>query len=500
MRKYAVLLLVLVFLTASFVITAKPVSMAAPVENSWVPKAPMQQARSGLGIAVVSGKIYAIGGTTESGFIPNAYGSTVYGYRANGVGTNEEYDPETDTWTYKASMPTPRLAFATAVYKNKIYCIGGQANRSYTGINEVYDPATDTWETKTPMPTPRTWVTANVVNGKIYLMSGYGWFGSDSSSKLNEVYDPETDSWETKTPSPDVPISGYNLASCVFDNKIFLFGGLTQDQHYQLNQIYDTETDTWSAGAYPPSSLGGGAAAATTGASAPKTIYAMGPAPMYNPQGAPSYTNRVYDPRTDYWWSAADMPSERFNFGIAVVNDTFYVIGGHTYSYPGNYAPVALNEQYTPIGYGTPDPSYVPPIETSTPEIALLSPENQIYNETDVSLVFTVNKPVVWMGYSLDSQENVTITGNTTISGLSSGLHNVTVYAKDEFENTGASETITFSVAEEPFPVAAVAVASTAVASVIGVSLAVYLTKTRRKNQKTKNAPSTDSSTTHHNN
>ena len=24
------------------------------------------------------------------------------------VGTNEEYDPATDTWTFKKSMPTPR--------------------------------------------------------------------------------------------------------------------------------------------------------------------------------------------------------------------------------------------------------------------------------------------------------------------------------------------------------------------------------------------------------
>jgi N-acetylneuraminic acid mutarotase len=478
MRKCVPLLLVLVFLTASSVITAKPVSAANPIANSWASKAPMHVARSGLGVAAVNGKIYAIGGTTESGFVPSAFGSDVYGYRANGVGTNEEYDPETNTWTYKASMPTPRLAFATAVYKNKIYCIGGQANRSYTGINEVYDTATDTWETKTPMPTPRTWVTANVVNGKIYLMSGYGWSGSDSSSKLNEVYDPETDSWETKTPSPEVPISGYNLASCVFDNKIFLFGGLTQDQHYQLNQIYDTETDTWSAGAYPPSSLGGGAAAATTGAFAPKRIYAIGPAPIYNPQGAPSYTNRVYYPRTDSWWAAADMPTKRFNFGIAVVNDTFYVIGGHTYSYPGSYAPVALNEQYVPISYGTPDPSYVPP-DIAPPEIAVLSPENRTYYTVDVALNFTVNEPVSSMRYTLDGENLGEISGNTTLTGLPYGSHNLTVYATDAADNTGFSETIHFTIAEEtkPFPTTLVAAASVAAAVVVGVGLLVYFKK-----------------------
>jgi hypothetical protein len=482
MRKDVALLLVLVFLTASFVIAAKPVSAAAPVENSWVSKAPMDVARSGLGVAAVNGKIYAIGGSTESGFAPSLYPSNDYPASASSVGTNEEYDPETNTWTYKASMPTPRLAFATAVYKNKIYCIGGQANSSYTGINEVYDPATDTWETKTPMPTPRTWVTANVVNGKIYLMSGYGWFGSDSSSKLNEVYDPETDSWTTKTPSPAAPITDSSLASCVYDNKIFLFGGLTQDQHYQLNQIYHTETDMWSAGAYPPSSLGGGAAAATTGAFAPKTIYAIGPAPMYK-QGAPSYTNRVYDPRTDYWWAAADMLSERFHFGIAVVNDTFYVIGGHTYNLPGNYAPVALNEQYVPMDYGTPDPSYVPP-DITPPEITVLSPENITYHTVDVALNFTVNESGSSMRYTLDGENLVEISGNTTLTGLPYGSHNLTVYATDAADNTGVSETINFTIAEEPepepFPTMLVATASGASIAIIGIVLLVYFKKRRK--------------------
>src|SRR3972149_5562837 len=101
MRKTASMLLVLVFLTASCIMVAKPaLSSADLAENSWTPKAPMHQARTALGVAAVNGKIYAIGGSTESGFIPNAYGSDVYGYRANGVGTNEEDDPATKRWAY----------------------------------------------------------------------------------------------------------------------------------------------------------------------------------------------------------------------------------------------------------------------------------------------------------------------------------------------------------------------------------------------------------------
>ena len=45
-------------------------------------------------------------------------------------------------------------------------------------------------------------------------------------------------------------------------------------------------------------------------------------------------------------------------------------------------------------------------------------------------------------------EENITITDNATIAGLTNGLHNVSIYAKDTFENVGASETIHFSVAQ----------------------------------------------------
>ena len=119
------------------------------------------------------------------------------------------------------------------------------------------------------------------------------------------------------------------------------------------------------------------------------------------------------------------------------------------------------------------------PFNVASPRISILSPVNQAFNESGVSLVFTVNKPVNWMGYSLDGQDNVTVTGNATLSGLTNGLHNVTVYAKDTFGNVGASETVSFSV-EVPFP-ATLVVAPVASVVVVGAVLAIYFKK--RKHQ-----------------
>jgi hypothetical protein len=114
----------------------------------------------------------------------------------------------------------------------------------------------------------------------------------------------------------------------------------------------------------------------------------------------------------------------------------------------------------------------------SPPTVRLISPENTTYTSANVTLNFTVNKQTSWMGYSLDSQDNVTSAVNTTLAGLANGLHNITVYAKDEFENTGVSETIHFNVdVPEPFPTTLVAVASGASIVVIGVGLLICIKK-----------------------
>ena len=69
-------------------------------------------------------------------------------------------------------MPTARCNFGTAVYQNKIYCIGGTASDGDIDVNEVYDPVRDSWETKASMPTPMRSVEANVIGDRIYVVCG----------------------------------------------------------------------------------------------------------------------------------------------------------------------------------------------------------------------------------------------------------------------------------------------------------------------------------------
>jgi len=466
MRKSVALLLVLVFLTASWLSVSKPAfSSADIVEDSWASKALMQVARGGLGVAVVNGKIYAIGGSTQSGLYPPLLNGEF-------VGTNEEYDPATNTWTTKKPMPTPRLYFATAVYQDKICCFGGLiglgqfpyqdtdillTGHLWSNATEVYDPATDMWETKAPMPsTMQKQLAATVADGKIYFVGGYG-------TQPAMVYDPVTDSWNTTLANSSALLDTGDgqFASALVGNKIYAVSRSMWVPSSGALFIYDVSNESWSLGATAPSSISGGVAVVTSGLNAPERVYFVGPTANY-----------AYDPVSDSWQLGVTIPTSRIDFGITVLNDELYVLGGYSFvsEAKGYVSGTAMNEQYTPLGYGT-----------VSPLISLASPENQEYNKTAVPLIFTVNKPTLWLGYSLDGKDNATISGNTTITDLTNGLHNVTVYARDEFENTGASETIYFTI-EAPFPTALVAATVVAiVATGSGFSAVYYLRKRKNK-------------------
>lgn len=124
---------------------------------------------------------------------------------------------------------------------------------------------------------------------------------------------------------------------------------------------------------------------------------------------------------------------------------------------------------------------YVAPQDTTSPIISVLSPENKTYSANDVSLTFTVSESTSWMGYSLDGQANVTVTGNKTLPVLSDGLHSLIVYANDTAGNMGASEMVYFTIETQkavPFPIEIVAVI--VIIGVVGAVVFVYFTKFRK--------------------
>jgi parallel beta-helix repeat protein len=119
-------------------------------------------------------------------------------------------------------------------------------------------------------------------------------------------------------------------------------------------------------------------------------------------------------------------------------------------------------------------------LATTPPKISISSPLNQTYKEASVPLVFLIDKPVNWISYSLDGQENISIVGNCTVSDLANGSHNVTIYCNDTYGNMAASETVIFTISQ-PFPIVPVAAGSVAVVVVTAAGLLAYFKKRKKE-------------------
>lgn len=310
--------------------------------GSWETKASVSTGRYGLGAVTVNGKIYAMGGSYNSG--ANFY-----------VKELEEYNAETNTWAEKANMLSSRSFFSVAVVNNKIYAIGG-LNASGAGVNyyktvEEYDPATNTWTKKTDMPTARSHIGVAVLGGKIYAIAGY-----DNSGVLRtvEVYDPATDIWTSLTSAP----TARRTNAISVNGKIYVIGGYSGSDYIKTVEEYDPETDIWTKKKDMPT------ARFTPLETINNRIYAFGGAnvPITGLEGS---TNAVeeYDISTDTWRSLESMTFARYGHAVTELNGKIYTIGGATSS---TYVPTV--ETFTVPAY----PSD-PPILTATPGTALVN-------------------------------------------------------------------------------------------------------------------------------
>jgi parallel beta-helix repeat protein len=129
----------------------------------------------------------------------------------------------------------------------------------------------------------------------------------------------------------------------------------------------------------------------------------------------------------------------------------------------------------------TPPTSAEEPLPIEELQIIVLSPENITYTATSIPLDLILSQPTNWLGYSLDFQTNVTISGNTTLS-LTQGSHSLTVYANTTQGASASSETIYFTInVPEQFPTVPVAVVSAASIGTVVVAGAFFYVKKHKR-------------------
>ncbi|KFU88993.1 Kelch-like 18, partial [Chaetura pelagica] len=128
-----------------------------PIANRWEKCQPMGTARSRVGVAVLNGLLYAIGG----------YDGQLR------LSTVEVYNPELDSWSKVESMNSKRSAMGTVVLDGQIYVCGGYDGNSSLNSVESYSPETNKWTVVTPMSSNRSAAGVAVFEGRIYVSGGH---------------------------------------------------------------------------------------------------------------------------------------------------------------------------------------------------------------------------------------------------------------------------------------------------------------------------------------
>src|SRR2546422_2731019 len=234
MRRFVILVVLMIIACLMTAVLARPQSAG---QGKWSEKARLPEPRGEVAVALLNGKIYALGGSARG---------------RDDQQLVEEYDPATDRWRERAPMPRG-LSHAGVVGMNgKIYVAGGFTRNVHMGALDVsfeYDPASDTWRTLTPMKSPRGSVGVAALNGKIYAIGGRG--VDTVTVSTHEVYDPATNKWSDRAP---LPKARDHLAVIAVDGRIHAIGGRFYAAVGNTGEpdVYHPTTKSWKTAAPPP--------------------------------------------------------------------------------------------------------------------------------------------------------------------------------------------------------------------------------------------------------
>lgn len=259
------------------------------LEDKWSEATGMIVRRQQLGVGVLDGKVYAVGGSDGS-------------LRLSSV---ESFDATTNFWSFVAPMSTCRSGVGVGVLGGAMYAAGGYDGRSCLNTVERFDLDKNLWSPVAQMSTRRSFPGVAVFNGKLYIFGG-----NDGTSFLNvvECYDPHINRWCSLTPL-NKPRAGIGVT--VLGQQIFVAGGNDGTSRLDSFDYLDVRSGKWHAAAHMTSSRDG-VCLCTLG----NNLVAVGGI------NGPSYlkSSEIYDPVNNTWDMVASMETCRAAAGVAVVS------------------------------------------------------------------------------------------------------------------------------------------------------------------------------------
>ncbi|XP_005111397.1 kelch-like protein 18 [Aplysia californica] len=259
-----------------------------PVSGRWIAGEPMSTMRSRVGVTVLKGCLYAIGGYNGM----------------ERLDTVEVYEPLSHRWTRVAAMNCKRSALGAVSLNGRVIVCGGYDGVTSLRSCETYDPSTKLWSMLKPMHKHRSAAGVTILHGEVVACGGH-----DGLSIFDSVesYSPTKGEWQIL---PLMKSKRCRLGVATLNGKVYAVGGYDGCVFLRSVERYDPDSQTWELVAPMQVKRSRVAVAATYG-----RLYAIG---GYDGQSNLNSVE-VYDPTTNEWTFATNMSGHEGGVGVGVI-------------------------------------------------------------------------------------------------------------------------------------------------------------------------------------
>ena len=247
----------------------------------------------------------------------------------------------TSAWNSEAAMPYKLQEIYCGVLKNKIHVAGGFLNENgVMGVSShhvVFNTKNSKWSSKASLPSPRHHPQLIGHKGILYAFGGFEVGQPNQIWMMRQqswIYDAKNDSWSSLK---DAPIKNAEVVSASLGNHIHIVGGRVphgaKNESYGdhmdtvSHQIFDPESNSWSTAA--PALKARNSAA---GAIIDDSFYVVGGRTV---KGGNIGDLEIYDKKEDKWRTGTPMPQGQGGLAAASLNGKLYAFGGEYFNNGG---------------------------------------------------------------------------------------------------------------------------------------------------------------------
>ncbi|MDH5300678.1 MAG: hypothetical protein OEW58_04880 [Gammaproteobacteria bacterium] len=288
------------------------------LNGQWRELPALELARSHAPVIPYQGKLYIFGGG---------------GPQFKSLDSVVCFNPADQSWQELAPMPTKRSGTAGFLIGDKIYIVGGgfkkpDGNFQFLRTVEIYDPATNRWTTGPDMQQPHDYPAAVLDEGYIYILAGHhpdaclGGPKTDPGFDFCERWKPGMAQWEVL---PSLPTPRFAASGFMRHNAIMVAGGVafTPDgfNNFDFIETYDKPSRQWTQDSQlklPWPAAGQGMC------NLGDTLFFFGGYSTENIHNRAS----LCPAGSNIWRELPPMPAARAAMGVAMMDNTIYLVGG----------------------------------------------------------------------------------------------------------------------------------------------------------------------------